>query len=1161
MKRLTAVTAFVLALIMLFSGSSFAAELCFAPLFAERSDSLDYSTSLAPKAYLSPSDLISLLLEGKETVSDAEGKYLDDYFEGYLSYSSALPAELISVQKDQNKITVTAKPYVYESDDNRKITYLPTAVYDGGNKYDITVSNNVGTLTFESSATDLITVYYTGSIDLPISVANELLNYAFRDLAKATSSSEEMKKYGEALKEYEKYLVSLEKYETDTEKYEAYLAAKSLYDDALAKYKEYLKEVKEYEDKADIYDKYLKDLSTYNSDMEKYKADYVVYEQNRKDYQSFVTAQTSIRTAMMAMESIYMTPSNNVSSLYVTLQNKELVAMFEKYQGLLVTNFGVKKEDIHYLTVYSNRLNELLREYAKQRKISDEAAFIFYKQNYKEISTLFNGLYEKMDSILNPTIFNLVCGKLELEYGDDAERKKMRLKNVLSQIYLVCLCLDDTETVQKTWMFYRDDGDPHEYFFSDLLAQEIIITDTNSSDPSDLVWPTTVEPMDPPTLPTRPTEVEKPIPPVAVTKPTPPKKVNKPTLPTEVQKPERPDDFDAELVNRTESILGLALSEREEFKTDPSVDLTISTNISLQKNDLPTLTVYDTSGNIVATLTSMDQLDSIEQPAQTYCDHVCEYSFIGYSSSPTENIPLPAVLTENISAYAIYESKIRSYNVTFSVNGVDTVVPTPAGSLPSFGSADPKMPSDSLYDYTFARWDTPLKLVWEDAHYSAVFDKSDRIFDITFVYKDKTVTQKYVRGQGLSRAPIPPSSYVEGIYFYEFDGWDSELINAISDKTYTAVYKKTPLATAQSNELTLTDTPTEYILSGKGTVFSVSELAALANANGKTIRIVFEDYDTEISLSLDAISSLVTRKGNWITLLTAGEGSTGSIGFSVSKEDGNTISISGDIRLSFPHKYKNDKNIFVREHLTDELYSDNIHSISKDGITSVIATANRRYETIRKFSLTVEDVENGTVFTDTTVFTENDTVTIYAYPNANYLLDGITVTIVETGETKQISEGEAFTMPASDVTVSATFTPIEYTITFVYHEKTESFKYIFGDTPTQPSITLSFIEGDLFYTFIGWTTPISVVTGDTTYTAKYYSISKAEAPDPEEPPIKAMDSIYKKYVVPAIVIAVILLILLISLPIVLTVTVIIPRIKKRGAKAPRKKKEKRCKEK
>lgn len=82
------------------------------------------------------------------------------------------------------------------------------------------------------------------------------------------------------------------------------------------------------------------------------------------------------------------------------------------------------------------------------------------------------------------------------------------------------------------------------------------------------------------------------------------------------------------------------------------------------------------------------------------------------------------------------------------------------------------------------------------------------------------------------------------------------------------------------------------------------------------------------------------------------------------------------------------------------------------------------------YSITIDnDIQNGTIVADKSSAAEGETVKLTVTPEAGYKLEAITVTKT-TGGTVEV-DTKKFTMPASDVTVSATFTEIpKYTVSF-----------------------------------------------------------------------------------------------------------------------------------
>lgn len=79
----------------------------------------------------------------------------------------------------------------------------------------------------------------------------------------------------------------------------------------------------------------------------------------------------------------------------------------------------------------------------------------------------------------------------------------------------------------------------------------------------------------------------------------------------------------------------------------------------------------------------------------------------------------------------------------------------------------------------------------------------------------------------------------------------------------------------------------------------------------------------------------------------------------------------------------------------------------------------------QKYSVTVDSsIENGSVTVDKTTATEGDTVTVTPKPNQGFEVDRITVTNTATNQSLQLT-GNTFKMPSANVTVSATFKPIQ----------------------------------------------------------------------------------------------------------------------------------------
>ena len=103
---------------------------------------------------------------------------------------------------------------------------------------------------------------------------------------------------------------------------------------------------------------------------------------------------------------------------------------------------------------------------------------------------------------------------------------------------------------------------------------------------------------------------------------------------------------------------------------------------------------------------------------------------------------------------------------------------------------------------------------------------------------------------------------------------------------------------------------------------------------------------------------------------------------------------------------------------------------------NVSATFKTTIPEIKTYTVTISSTKNGTVTADkTTDISAGETITLTVYPNSNYKLDKITVTgatVTSIGNKKY-----TFTMPASNVTVTASFKNIPQVInptSYKFHE-------------------------------------------------------------------------------------------------------------------------------
>ena len=95
------------------------------------------------------------------------------------------------------------------------------------------------------------------------------------------------------------------------------------------------------------------------------------------------------------------------------------------------------------------------------------------------------------------------------------------------------------------------------------------------------------------------------------------------------------------------------------------------------------------------------------------------------------DIEIPATMPFNdITATASWT--INKYNVTWSVDGTETIEPYEYGQTPAFAGSTDK-PADDKYTYTFAGWDSEIEQVSGDVTYTAQYTKELNTYTVKFL--------------------------------------------------------------------------------------------------------------------------------------------------------------------------------------------------------------------------------------------------------------------------------------------------------------------------------------------------------------------------------------------------------------------------------------------
>ena len=1093
----------------------FIAMLCpLIPVRATANDALpdmNYSAAGEEKVSVSPSDILNTLYP--HSVSDEEAAYADRYFDTVLLYSDAICPSSVKIEIQSDSIVIFASPKTYDAQNGATVMWIPVSAICGEDSVSLSKIGDEYTCEISAPTDDFVSVEYECEIELPESYALALANFAFNDKETAARISSE---YEQASAEYLAYLKELHDYTDSLAAYEEYIEKKNVYDQALAKYNAYLSALAKYNKDLKAYENFLSAMATYEADKSAYEKAYAENAAEYEEYKKYLANLQAVRTATYALESMFVSPSNGVGTLYNALQNKELISMIEKYDDELVSLYGVDRENINDMRTVSDELNELLRGYSEAREVSEKAAFEFYRENYAEICEKFNYLYDKMSSVLTDTIYVHVCALIEVEYKSDkqmATYKKWRIRNVLCHIYLICYVLDDSATAPEAWDFYSETGETCAYNFGDLLGQNVILTDTNSACPYEITWwEGDVPATELPKAPKKPTEVKKPSAPLEVKKPTAPKKVDEPSEPPVAVAPPTlgSDNEGSQIYLRAEYYLSdvtLALRQLPE-------DLTLKLSKTVDRPfSEQALSVYYSHDGRILSLSTEPQAPTKESTAQY------DYTFECWNEITCAN--------GDVLFIPKFNKTLRTYSVSFEYASGEVICSDEYeyGELPVFTGEMPTKESTENTVFSFAGWSPQITPVTANTVYIATFAKKERLYSISWSILGKEQVRELTYGA----TPTPPAVRSEifvGGTLYSFDGWDKTPETVTKNAQYTAQFTKKELVKLSgTNELSVYASENDYVITTDANTVDVFNLLRTAATDGRNIRIAYKDV--QLTVPNATVKNLSNLGAHSLSFSTTQSG----ISYQFTSFDGTAVRFSGDVWMSLPCTEHQAINPFVvangatRSSCT--VIGDTVEFKARSAVS---------YSVSRYYTLTLKYGKGGAVFCSSDLYPAGEALELEFFPNAEFVVSKITLTDKDGNSVELPVDGELL-MPAYDATLSVEFDVKKYEIRFMSGgELIEAQYYALGETVVAPEIPLTFEKDGFVYTFIGWSKPLGLVMGNDTYTAKYYSVRIEDIPPPQEQ--TALETVLLKHILP-VALAVI------GVAAATTATVILVRKKKR----------------
>ena len=304
------------------------------------------------------------------------------------------------------------------------------------------------------------------------------------------------------------------------------------------------------------------------------------------------------------------------------------------------------------------------------------------------------------------------------------------------------------------------------------------------------------------------------------------------------------------------------------------------------------------------------------------------------------------------------------------------------GQTPTYTGETPACEPDRLYTYAFAGWDREITPVGGDEHYisyTATYTATPRTYEIRFVGADDAVLQSDTLTYGVlpEYTGETPTKATDENYVYTFAGWDKVISAVTYSATYTATFSTVPVLHVGINVIKLEsyvqqDNPFTPGESGYYRFFStgdaVREYFTITDGAGNWADVVSAGYYSDRDDHFEFVAWL--EEGETYTLTLNSYALAGMIAVTVSKVDMYTVHYDQEVL-----------------HGTVDEYEE----------FSFLAYKGEKFHP-------------------------------YAVPDEGYGL--VELTVIDASGKHLLSEADGgYYMPASDVTVTATFAPA-YTINF-----------------------------------------------------------------------------------------------------------------------------------
>ena len=470
-----------------------------------------------------------------------------------------------------------------------------------------------------------------------------------------------------------------------------------------------------------------------------------------------------------------------------------------------------------------------------------------------------------------------------------------------------------------------------------------------------------------------------------------------------------------------------------------------------------------------------------------------KYTFLGWNtdSAATEAMDLTTVVvSSDLEFYPIYSSTKQTYTITWeNEDGIvlETDENVEYGATPSYDSATPTKASTVDTVFTFDTWSPAVSAVTGDITYTATYIEAARTYTVTFETEDKgTLTNggEQTIAYGSTLTTIPTATPAEG---YHLDGWYVGDTKIDDIAAYTVTGEVTLTAKYAANTYTVVFNanggdgeamaPMTFTYDVAQDLTDNTYIKENANFAGWKVDNAGDLISDGASVkNLTAVDgATVTLYAQWTELYTVKiDGYTadeGSVTASPEQAaEGTEITLTATAQDGYEFAGYTATYIDADGNEQDVTVTDGKFNMPAGNVT-VTAT----FQAI-DYIVTIGEISNGSVAADKTTANVGDVITLTPTAAEGYQWASYKVYHTDAEVNEITVTDNQFTMPAANVTVTATFTGIPYEIKFDCNggntATMESIQTAYGDTVTLPANTFT----KTGYTFAGWDTDPNAVT-------------------------------------------------------------------------------------